>query len=102
MAITDVDLDRTSVVGGASVYPSVQNCLLACRAEGLGCTLTTLLCYRETEVKQLLEIPEDWYTCAAVPIGYPARGGHGSITRRPLEAMVYVDAWKQPGQDALP
>ena len=44
MAITDLELDRPTVVGGGSVYPSVQNCLLACRAEGLGCTLTTLLC----------------------------------------------------------
>jgi nitroreductase len=57
MAITDAGLDRPSVVGGASVYPAVQNLLLACRAEGLGCTLTTLLCFREEEVKSLLGIP---------------------------------------------
>lgn len=96
MAITDLELDRPTVVGGGSVYPSVQNCLLACRAEGLGCTITTLLCYREAEVKELLEMPEDWYTCAAVPIGYPVGRGHGPITRRPVAAMSYLDAWKQP------
>ena len=43
MAITDADLNRPSVVGGGSVYPAVQNAMLACRAEGVGCTLTTLL-----------------------------------------------------------
>ncbi len=93
MAITDADLDRPSVVGGGSVYPAVQNTLLACRAEGLGCTITTLLCLHEKEVKQLLEIPEDWYTCAAVPIGYPVGRGHGPITRKPVEEMVYFDTW---------
>ena len=45
LAITDAKLGRASVVGGASIYPAVQNLLLACRAEGLGCTLTTLLCH---------------------------------------------------------
>ena len=40
----DAGLDRVSVVGGASIYPMVQNLLLAARAEGLGTTLTTLLC----------------------------------------------------------
>ena len=59
MAITDADLGRPSVVGGGSVYPPVQNAMLACRAEGLGCVLTTLLCYREPEIKALLNIPDD-------------------------------------------
>ena len=95
MAITDAGLDRPSVVGGGSVYPAVQNLLLACRAEGLGCVLTTLLCMKEAEVKQLLEIPDDWFTCAAVPIGYPVLRGHGPLSRRPLQALVYTDRWKQ-------
>lgn len=96
MAITDAKLDRPSVVGGASVYPAVQNALLACRAEGLGCTLTTLLCFREPEVKQLLAIPDDWGTCAFIPIGYPVGRGHGPVTRRPVEKMAFRDAWGTP------
>ncbi|HXN14511.1 MAG TPA: nitroreductase family protein, partial [Candidatus Acidoferrales bacterium] len=44
MAITDAKQNRVSVVGGGSVYTAVENLLLACRAEGLGCVLTTLLC----------------------------------------------------------
>jgi nitroreductase len=96
MAITDAGLPRPSVVGGASVYPAVQNALLACRAEGLGCTLTTLLCQREAEVKALLGIPEGWGTCAFVPIGWPAGRGHGPLRRRPLEKMAFGDAWGRP------
>jgi nitroreductase len=89
--ITDTELGRPSVVGGASLYPAVQNLLLACRAEGLGCVLTTLLCGREKEVRELLEIPEPWATCAFVPIGWPVGGGHGPITRRPVEQVAFGD-----------
>jgi len=96
MAITDAELGRISVVGGASVYPAVQNTLLACRAEGLGCVLTTLLCRREREVRALLEIPEPWGTAAAIPIGYPVGRGYGPIARRPPEELAYSDVWKSP------
>jgi nitroreductase len=93
MAITDAKQDRVSVVGGASVYTAVENALLACRAEGLGCVLTTLLCESEPAVRELLAIPEGWGTAAAVPIGYPLRGGHGPISRRPVEKLAFEDAW---------
>lgn len=93
MAITDAGLDRVSVVGGASVYPAVQNALLACRAEGLGCTLTTLHCLKEADVKELLGIPPQWGLCAVVPIGYPVGRGHGPVSRKPVEKMAYADSW---------
>jgi nitroreductase len=64
-----------SVVGGASLYPAVQNLLLACRAEGLGCVLTTLLCQAEAKIGPLLELPEPWGTAAFVPIGFSERFG---------------------------
>ncbi|MDP6978450.1 MAG: nitroreductase family protein [Myxococcota bacterium] len=96
MAITDAALDRVSVVGGASVYPAVENLLLACRNEGLGCVLTTLLCEVEPVVCELLEIPAPWYTAAAIPIGYPVLGGHGPISRRPVEKLVFTDTWGAP------
>ena len=60
LAVTDANLQRVSVVGGGSIYPAVQNLLLACRAEGLGCVLTTILCADEPQVKELLEIPDAW------------------------------------------
>lgn len=96
MAITDAKLERVSVVGGGSVYPSVENFLLACRAEGLGCTLTTLLCMREPEVQALLGIPEGWGTAAAIPIGYPLLRGHGPISRRPVKELAFRDSWGEP------
>jgi len=93
MAITDAKLNRVSVVGGGSVYPAVENLLIACRAEGLGCVLTTLLCEVEPQVNKLLAIPEPWGTCAAIPIGYPVGKGHGPLTRRPVEELAYLDSW---------
>jgi nitroreductase len=96
LIVTDVELNRVSVVGGGSIYPAVQNLLLACRAEGLGCVLTTLLCKAEPEVRELLQIPQPWGTAAAVPIGYPQLRGHGPISRRAVEEMAFVDSWERP------
>jgi nitroreductase len=91
MAITDAKLDRISMVGGGSVYPAVQNAMLACVQEGLGCTLTTLHCLREDDVKAVLGIPADWATVAMVPIGYSVGTGHGPITRQPPATLAYRD-----------
>jgi nitroreductase len=96
MAVTDAKLDRLSLVGGGSVYPSVQNAMLACVAEGLGCTLTTLHCLREEEVKAVLGIPDPWATAAMVPIGYPVGRGHGPITRRGPDEMAFRNGFSEP------
>lgn len=96
MAITDANLDRASVVGGGSVYPAVQNVMLAARAEGVGCVLTTLLCFEEAAMKQLLGIPDDWFTCGVVPLGYPERGGYGPTSRRPVGKLAFGDRWGSP------
>lgn len=96
LAITDAKLDRPSVVGGASIYPAVQNLMLACRAFGLGATLTTLLCLEEPKVRELLAIPANWATAAYLPIGYPSGRGHGPLTRKPIEKVTYLDRWDQP------
>ncbi len=93
ITVTDAELNRTSVVGGGSIYPAVQNLLLAARSEGLGCVLTTLLCMEEERIKPILGIPDDWHTAAHVPLGYPVLGGHGPISRRPVEKMVSFDSF---------
>ena len=93
MAITDAGLDRVSMIGGGSVYPPIQNAMLACRAEGLGCVLTTLLCFEEDAVKDLLEIPDGWATVGMVPIGYPMLRGHGPINRKPPSVMAARDTF---------
>ncbi len=96
MAITDAKLDRISMVGGGSVYPSVQNVMLACVEEALGCALTTLHCLREDEVMTALDIPDGWATVAMVPIGYPVGRGHGPITRQPPSVLAYADTFGTP------
>ena len=93
MAITDAKLDRVSVVGGGSIYTAVQNLMLACRAEGLGCVLTTLLCEHEEKVREILAIPQPWGTAAAIPMGYPIAKGHGPIRRQSPSQLVYANRW---------
>jgi nitroreductase len=93
---TDRHLDRLSIVGGGSVYPAVQNLLLGARAEGLGTALTTLLCAVEPQVKELLGIPDGVATAAMIPLGYPARPFPRKLARRPLDEIVYGDAWGAP------
>ena len=95
---TDAALGRLSIVGGASVYPAVQNLLLAARAEGLGSALTTLLCAVEPQVKELLAIPEDVATAATIALGWPTRPFPRRLNRRPLGEIAFADRYG----DALP
>ena len=79
----------------ASIYPAVQNIILACRALGLGTVLTTnhLLC--EDEVKAALGIQDDVNTYALMPIGYPI-GKFGPVRRKPLTEVAVHDRWGNP------
>ena len=90
--VTDEGLGRSPVVGGASLYPAVQNRLLAARADGLGGVLTTLISSREPDVRQVLGFPDTWGVYAMVPLGYP-RGQHGPLTRAPFSEMIKFDRW---------
>lgn len=96
LARTDAELDRPGIVGGASVYPSVQNLMLAARNEGLGTTLTTLLCASEPQVKELLGIPPELITCATIALGYPERPLPTKLSRGPVSAMVFSDRYGVP------
>ncbi len=77
---------------GASMYPALQNLMLAARALGLGTTLTTLHQMHEQEVKELLGIPDDVETMALIPVGWP-KGKFGAPIRMPVEKVVYWDKW---------
>lgn len=91
--VTDAHFNRHPVVGGASLYPAVQNFLLAARAEGLGGVLTTLICSREAELRELLKFPDGWGVHAMVPFGYP-KGNHGPLQRASLSDMMFIDTWR--------
>jgi nitroreductase len=80
---------------GSSIFPAVQNILLACRAVGLGCTLTTLHLNFEKEVEAAMGLPDDVHSYAILPIGYPM-GKFGPVRRTPLESVVYQDRWGAP------
>jgi nitroreductase len=77
---------------GASVFPGVQNLLLAARALGLGTVLTTIHIEIEAELKGLLGVPEDVNTFALIPVGYPL-GRWGEAPRRPWREVTYQDRW---------
>jgi nitroreductase len=79
-------------IRGASIYPAVQNILLACRALGLGTTITTNHIRCEDEVRALLGLPHDVDTFAMMPIGWPV-DRFGPLTRRPLGEVAHADGW---------
>ncbi len=80
---------------GASIYPAVQNIILACRALGLGTVLTTNHTILEAEVKQVLGLPDDVRTFALMPIGY-TDDKFGGVRRRPLSEVAVIDRYGSP------
>ena len=80
---------------GASIYPAVQNMLLAARALGLGATLTTRHLQFEAEVEAILGLPPGVHSYAILPIGYPL-GNFGPVGRGSLADAVYLDRWENP------
>ncbi len=80
---------------GASIYPAVQNMLLAARALGLGATLTTRHLLYEKETEAALGLPPGVHSYAILPIGYPV-GKFGPVGRGALADIVYAERWGQP------
>ena len=80
---------------GASIYPAVQNMLLAARALGLGATLTTRHLLHEKEAEAALGLPPGVHSYAILPIGYPM-GRFGPVRRAPLSEVVYAERWGEP------
>ncbi len=84
---------------GASIYPAVQNMLLAARALGLGATLTTRHLLYEKEAEAALGLPPGVHSYAILPIGWPL-GKFGPVGRGGLGDVVYEDRWGQPWRPA--
>lgn len=90
-----VCLDRyrpPAVTEGASVYPAVQNLLLAARALGYGGALTMWHSLVEDELKAILGVPEHVALSACITLGRP-QGRHGPVRRKPLGEVVFEDEW---------
>jgi nitroreductase len=77
---------------GASINPACQNLLLAARALGYGGVLTGWHHLVETELRQLLEIPDGVALSACITLGRPM-GSHGPVRRRSVRELVYDDRW---------
>lgn len=82
-------------IAGSSIYPAVQNVILACRAFGLGTTLTTIHAFFEEEVRAILNLPADVQTYALMPIGYP-QGHHYVVKRKPVSEVACLDSYGNP------
>jgi len=80
---------------GASIYPAVQNMILACRGLGLGTVLTFLHTLKEDEIKQVLGLPREISTYAMLPIGYPV-DKFGPVKRKPVNEVAYLDRYGNP------
>lgn len=80
---------------GASIYPAMQNFLLAARASGLGACVTGWQVVAEEEFRAALAIPDGWHLASLVVVGWPA-GRHGPLRRKPVNEVAALDRWDQP------
>jgi nitroreductase len=93
-----VDLNRvgkSEEVKYASIYPAVQNLMLAAQALGLATCLTvhgSTSTRGESEVKSILGIPEQVKIACLVYLGYPALR-LGRPKRKPIEKFTHYDRW---------
>lgn len=80
---------------GASIFPAMQNFLLAVRALGLGACVTGWHVHAETEFRRTIGVPDDWQLAALVLVGWPA-GHHGPLRRRDVSEVASLDCWETP------
>jgi nitroreductase len=85
---------------GGSVYPAVQNLLLAARGLGYGGVVTMFHGFVEDELREVLGVPDDVGLAATIALGRPI-GGHGPVRRRPLAHIVFDDRWGDPAPWAV-
>ena len=96
MACIHHDGSPSTITRGSSIYPAVQNILLAARALGLGSAITTLHKRYEKEIKDLLGIPDNVETAALLPIGFIQEGyKYGPTRRAPVSEVTYWEKWDE-------
>jgi nitroreductase len=76
----------------SAVYAAAQNMLVAARALGLGAAFTTIHRFAESEVRNILAIPDDRFIAVTMPLGWPACP-FGPLARRPVEDVLHHDRW---------
>jgi nitroreductase len=96
LAAVDRDLDRYTLVGGASIYPFVWSILLAAHGAGLGGVITTMMVRSEDEVRGVLGVPADRAVVGTVLLGYPAGTPPTRLRRRAVEHFTTIDGFGGP------
>ena len=79
---------------GQALYPAAQNILLACRAVGLGASLTLMHLSHREEIDAMLGLPEDRPSIALIPIGWPL-GKYGRPPRRSVDTCLFWDEFSE-------
>jgi nitroreductase len=95
LAATDRDLDRYSIVGGASIYPFAWSILLAARDAGLGGVITTMVTRDEPAAKRLLGVPDEYAVAAVLALGHP-RAQPRRLRRAAVADFTTVDRFDGP------
>lgn len=90
--VTDEATQTPSIVAGGSVFPFVQNVLLACRAHGLATRLTTLLAREPDRLREILGVPDRYALACVVAVGYP-RTWPTRLSRRPVSSFATWDSF---------
>ena len=78
--------------GNGSIWPGIQNLLLAARALGLGAAPTTLALMDPDATAVALGLPKTMAAYCLIPVGYPL-GKFGPVTRKPVEEILRFDQW---------
>ena len=92
LTLTDEDGPMDIGTTHASVYPAVQNLVLAARGLGLGSVVTTVFRIRHDEVRAHFGIPDGWSIAALVPVGRPL-GRFGVARRKPVQKVTHWGSW---------
>jgi nitroreductase len=87
----------TELQQGGSIFPAVQNFLLAVRAQGLGAAITLWHGACEDQLRSMVGIPDDWKIATLLTVGWP-RGRHRAVHRKPLSEVARIDHWDSPWQ----
>jgi nitroreductase len=99
LAAVDRDLDRYTLVGGASIYPFAWSILLAARDEGIGGVVTTMPIRREADVKALVGAPDELAVAGVIALGYPIAAAR-RLRRAAVADFTTVDRVDGPAFDA--
>jgi len=92
-------VDDATLARCLSIFPAMQNFLLAARAQGLGACLTSWASYGGEELlRSAIGVPDDWMLADHVVVGWP-KGKHGPVRRRPWQDAVNLDHWGERAPD---